>query len=164
MRAVRLEAVERSIRDAEKSKAAVLKERTTMQDERETWLDLRVRTAAAYKPVSTGLSDRLRALLVLGTASPLIFSLMLALKLTVMMIEGAGPIAKVFFTPVGIYGMRIALRMEDTTDYERDRREEVLHAMQQRRDRRLRDAQSLDNSRRFRRAVVETPETMDAEQ
>jgi hypothetical protein len=147
-RTARLATVDGDIREIGKTKAAAMAERAKLHDGREAWLDRRVRAAANYKPVATDLSDRLRALLIVATASPLIFTLMTALKLTIMMIESAGPIAKVFFTPAGIYGMRIALRVEDAADHERDRREDSAHILQQRRDRREQDRHARIPSRR----------------
>lgn len=121
-RAGRLAVVDDLLRDAAATRHQLIAERAVMQADREAWIDRRMRQMPAYKPMPTGIGDRLLALNVLAAAHLWILLLMLVLELTMVALESAGPLGKTFFTPSTHYAMWLALRLEDATDEERRRR------------------------------------------
>jgi hypothetical protein len=65
-----------------------------------------------------GLIDQLTALWALAAGSTGIFGLILGTKVLIMLLESAGPLAKLFFTAPGLYGLYAAMRVHDAVDVE----------------------------------------------
>jgi hypothetical protein len=117
-----LEAIEHRIADETAARSALSTERKQLADDREEWIDAHVRAAPGYVPMPHGIVAKLHALADIVSGSALIAGLAFTLKITVMLLESAGPVAKVFFTRAGIYGVLVALRLHDTIEIEADRR------------------------------------------
>jgi hypothetical protein len=80
---------------------------------RSEWIEHETRRSPRYVPMPQGLIDRLTALWTLAAESTGIFWMVVGTKALIMLLESAGPLAKVFFTPPGVYGLYVAMRVHD---------------------------------------------------
>jgi uncharacterized protein DUF4407 len=90
-----------------------LTERDALVKGRSEWIEHETRRSSRYVPMPQGLIDRLTALWTLAAASTGIFWLIVGTKALIMLLESAGPLAKVFFTPPGVYGLYVAMRVHE---------------------------------------------------
>ncbi len=144
MRAQRLPAIETRLSELATGRAELAAERTRLLNDREGWIERKVRAAPGYKPLPTDIGDRLRVLRLLAEGSAFLAGMMLVLELTVVAFESAGPISKFAFTPPTHYAMWVALRLETATDLERDRRAELTWRLAARERRRESTEPDLD--------------------
>src|SRR5207249_3491009 len=108
-------------------RSALASDYRRLQDGREQWIAARMRETPSYVPMPEGILAKLEALAAIIASSPLIASLVFFAKGVIMLLESAGPLAKVAFTSVGIYQMLIALRIHDAAETELDRRLKWRH-------------------------------------
>jgi hypothetical protein len=119
---MQLEAVQHQIAEETVQRAQLRADFRKLQDRREQWIEAQVRESPSYVSTADGILAKLEGLAALIAGSNLIAGLALSTKLLIMLLESAGPVAKVFFTSVGIYQMSIVLRVEDEAEMEVDRR------------------------------------------
>ena len=115
-------AVEGRLNEEVRSRAAPDAEYRQLQDGGEEWIAAHTREASGYVPLPTGILAKLEALAAIMTSNWLIASMVLFSKVLVMLLESAGPVAKVAFTAPGLYQMLLALRLHDAAEFETDRR------------------------------------------
>jgi hypothetical protein len=97
---------------------ADLRHRDELVNGRSAWIEREVRRSPNYVPMPQGLIDRLTALWTLAAESAGIFWLVVGTKALIMLLESAGPLAKFFFTPPGVYGLYVAMRVHDAAEAE----------------------------------------------
>ena len=90
-----------------------LAQRDALVKGRSEWIEHETRRSSRYVPMPQGLIDRLTTLWTLAAESTGIFWMVMATKALIMILESAGPLAKVFFTPPGVYGLYAAMRVHD---------------------------------------------------
>jgi hypothetical protein len=117
-----VDALEDRLSQARQNRGVLAGEYRALHDGREEWITARVRETAGYVPIPSGIVAKLEALSVIATSNWLIASLIFFSKILVMLLECAGPIAKVMFTSGGLYQMAVALRVHDYAEMEADRR------------------------------------------
>ena len=95
-----------------------LRQRDELVNGRSEWIEREARRSPSYVPMPQGLIDRLKALWTLAAESTGIFWLVVGTKALIMLLESAGPLAKLFFTPPGVYGLYVAMRVHDAAEAE----------------------------------------------
>jgi hypothetical protein len=118
----RLDLVEQRLVEESANRTALAAEYRRLQNGREEWIAARVREDPAYVSMPQGILAKLEALAAIIASSALIASLVFSTKGLIMLLESAGPLAKVVFTAPGIYQMLVALRLHDAAEMEGDRR------------------------------------------
>lgn len=122
-----LESLDGRIEAEIKARADLATERLNLETKRESWIADRVREAPGYVPKPEGLVAKLQGLWIIMESSAAVAAVVWWSKFFVAFAEGAGPLAKVFFTSSGVYQMRLALRLHDEIEHEADRRLKWLH-------------------------------------
>lgn len=148
--ATRLQTIELQTDTATSERVKGVAELKSLEDSREAWIQAHARRAFGFVPQPTGLSDRFRALWHLVKSSELIAAIALGLKLFIMALESAGPIAKTLFGSARIYSMRAAMRIEDAVEDEAERRETRQHRAFLRQCRREEEREAAVKRKRFR--------------
>jgi hypothetical protein len=117
-----LNAIDEQLSEERANEAGLSDEYRKLQDGREAWIAAHVRESPGYVPMQSGIVSELQALAAITTGNWLIASLVFFTKVLIMLLESAGPIAKVAFTSPGLYQMTAALRVHDAAEMETDRR------------------------------------------
>lgn len=116
------DALERRLGEEREIRARLAAEYQALQNNREEWLTARLRESPGFVPMPSGIVAKMEALAEITTGNWLIASMVFLTKILIMLLESAGPVAKVAFTAAGLYQMTIALRVHDAAEMEADRR------------------------------------------
>jgi hypothetical protein len=158
---MRLEAIENQIAMETTERAHMTLDFRRLHDQREQWVETQIRKSPNYVSMSDGILSKLQGLGALMTGNNLMASLALSTKLLIMLLESAGPVAKVFFTSTGLYQMSIALRFQDEAEMEIDRRLKWEHWRMIMRDRIHTAIHERRAARRLREASSRAQEAFD---
>ena len=118
----RLAGIDREIDEATARRANLTAELRGMANDRQAWIDVQVKASVNHVPMKQGLLDRLGTLWQMIQITPGMAAFVVMLKVVLILLESAGPLAKVAFTRAKIYSLRAALRAEDFAEIEADRR------------------------------------------
>jgi uncharacterized protein DUF4407 len=143
-----LRGLDGNIEQTSQVRAGLGADRKQLEDSRETWIEDHMRGMSDYVPMPTGILAKLTGLWIVIAGNSLIASLVFSVKVVVMLLESAGPVAKVFFTKSGIYQMTVALRLHDATEAEVDRRSKWRHWRELQRNRSHEAISSINDARR----------------
>jgi hypothetical protein len=118
----RLASIERNLREEVERRTSLTTNLQSLQDGRADSIAKQIRTMPNYVPMPAGILPKLEALSAIVARSALVANLIFSMKILIMLLESAGPLAKVVFTTPGLYQLSMALRFHDAAELEFDRR------------------------------------------
>jgi hypothetical protein len=119
----RLTAVDVQLGVQNKSRDFLSGELQRLQDSRQDWINKFVSKDASYVPLDTGLMSRMTALASKSAGKPELWVTILFVKFLIMIAEAAGPIATMLMTTTGLYGLRVAVRLNDELENMKEARD-----------------------------------------
>jgi len=144
----RLRDLDETINQTQQDRANLGAERKRLEDGKESWIADHMKSMNDYVPMPSGILAKLTGLWIIIAGNSLVASLVFSVKVVVMLLESAGPVAKMFFTKSGIYQMTVALRLHDATETELDRRTKWQHWREMQRSRSRDAIKSITSARR----------------